>query len=323
MFGFVDQLAITVVSRINAAAAINPINLIATALLSTPRQAIEGDLLKRQLNLLHGLLTNIPFSQQMTLPEPDARGWIDYAVQMGKLRLIPQKLGNLYGLDAQNTVLLSYYRNNVQHLFALPSLIAALIVRANGISNEALFEQISMIFPYIRSELFIHLSKEEIQQQASRILAYMEAEQLITVNHNGLIHAPEKTRDQSLQLQYLANIMLPTLERYLITLSVLVRLGSGHCSQTILENQAQQMAQRLALLSGLDAPEFFDKALFKGFIQTLKNKRVLTLTEEGNLAYDDRIQEVIAQASLVIPDDVWYNIYQVTKRSTNTKLLTD
>ena len=114
--------------------------------------------------------------------------------------------------------------------------------------------------------------------------------------------------------------MLPTLERYLITLSVLVRLGSGNCSQTVLENQAQQMAQRLALLSGLDAPEFFDKALFKGFIQTLKNKRVLTLTEEGNLAYDDRIQEVIGQASLVIPDDIWYNVYQVTKRSTNTEV---
>jgi glycerol-3-phosphate O-acyltransferase len=109
--------------------------------------------------------------------------------------------------------------------------------------------------------------------------------------------------------------MLPTLERYLLTLSVLVRMGTGNCSQTVLENQAQQMAQRLALLNGLDAPEFFDKALFKNFIQTLKNKKVLTLNDKGNLEFDDRIQRIIDQAVFVIPDSIWYNIYQVTKRT--------
>jgi glycerol-3-phosphate O-acyltransferase len=129
------------------------------------------------------------------------------------------------------------------------------------------------------------------------------------------LFSPEKTLDKSFQLQYLANIMLPTLERYLITLSVLIRLGTGKCSQTVLENQAQQMAQRLALLNGLDAPEFFDKALFKNFIQTLKSRKVLTLNDSGNLEFDERIPNIINQAASVIPDDIWYNIYQVTKRS--------
>jgi len=317
MFNFVDRLSTDVVTRINSAAALNPINLIATTLLSTPRLAIEGKLLRHQLRLLVSLQRETPYSDYITLPDGSVEEWIEYAVKMGTLRIIPQKLGNLYGLDGQNAVLMSYYRNNIQHIYALPSLIAALIVRANGISQEQLSERINMIYPYIQSELFIQDNTEVALEKANAIIELLIRAQLIRRDDKDRLHGPDKTQDQSFQLQYLANIMLPTLERYLLTLSVLARLGSGQCSQTVLENQAQQMAQRLALLNGLDAPEFFDKALFKNFIQSMKLRKVLTLNEEGNLEFDNRIQDVIDQAASVIPDDIWYNVYQVTKRSSN------
>jgi glycerol-3-phosphate O-acyltransferase len=315
MFGFVDQLAQNVVSKINSAAALNPINLIATALLATPRQAIEGKQLRAMLRLLITLQKDAPYSEYCTRPDGSVEEWIDYAVKMGTLRLIPQKLGNLYGLDSQNTVLMSYYRNNVQHMFALHSLIAALVVRADGIDEAQLKAHINTIYPYLQSELFIESDTDSALKHADKIISLLIERQMISRGEDGLLYGPDKTQDQSFQLQYLANIMLPTLERYLLTLSVLVRMGTGNCSQTVLENQAQQMAQRLALLNGLDAPEFFDKALFKNFIQTLKNKKVLTLNDKGNLEFDDRIQRIIDQAVFVIPDSIWYNIYQVTKRT--------
>ncbi|MEJ2045403.1 MAG: glycerol-3-phosphate 1-O-acyltransferase PlsB [Reinekea sp.] len=311
MFNFVDQLSVKIVSQINSAAALNPINLVATVLLSTPHQAIEASLLKAQLRLLIALQTRAPFSPYITLPAGDTESWIQYAVDMGKIRTIPQKLGNLYGLSSQHTVLMSYYRNNVQHLFAMPSLVAALIARSSGISRKQLTKLINMIFPYVQSELFIDAD----QVQLNTVINCLLEQNMIQETNEGYLSGPDKTQDQSFQLQYLANIMLPTLERYLITLSVLVRHGTGNCSQTVLENQAQQMAQRLALLSGLDAPEFFDKALFKNFIQTLKSHKVLTLNEEGKLEFDERIQLIIDQAASVIPDDIWYNIYQITKHS--------
>jgi len=315
MFNFIDKLSIDVVTRINSAAALNPINLIATVLLSTPRQAIEVRLLRSQLQLLFSLQKDAPYSRFITYPDGTVDEWIDYAVQMGKLQLIPQKLGNLYGFDSQNTVLMSYYRNNIQHLFALPALIAALVVRANGITIDLLSKRIALIYPYVRSELFIQDDRTQALAKTPEIVELLIRYQLIIRDDMGILHGPDKTQDESLQLQYLANIMLPTLERYLLTLSVLARLGSGQCSQTVLENQAQQMAQRSALLNGLDAPEFFDKALFKNFIQTLKALGVLTLNEDAKLDFDHRIQDVIDQAGSVIPDDVWYNVYQVTKRS--------
>lgn len=315
MFNFVDQLAVNVVTRINSAAALNPINLIATALLSTPRQAIEGKQLRAQLRLLVQLQSDAPYSEYITLPSGEAETWIDYAVQMGTLRVIPQKLGNLYGLDNQNTVLMSYYRNNIQHLYALPSLIAALIVRSNGIDRATLERLIRTIYPYVQSELFIEGDSDRALNRSRAIIDSLLGSGLIQEAEDGTLSSLDKTYDQNVQLQYLANIMLPTLERYLLTLSVLVRLGSGTSSQSVLENQAQQMAQRLSLLNGLDAPEFFDKALFKNFIQALKQRKVLMLNEQGNLEFDNRIQEIIDQSASVIPDDIWYNIYQVTKRT--------
>ena len=188
-------------------------------------------------------------------------------------------------------------------------------MRANGISVELLLKRIALIYPYVRSELFIQDDRDQALAKTADIVELLLSYHLIWRDDHGILHSPDKAQDESLQLQYLANIMLPTLERYLLTLSVLARMGSGQCSQTVLENQAQQMAQRSALLNGLDAPEFFDKALFKNFIQTLKALKVLTLNEDSKLDFDHRIQDVIDQAGSVIPDDVWYNVYQVTKRS--------
>lgn len=315
MSGFVDQLSTDILARINSAAALNPVNLLAMVLLATPRQAIENKQLINHLNLLYSLQKHTPYSDYISFPDGHAEDWIAYSIKMGVLSVIPQKLGNLYGTNRQNTILLSYYRNNILHMFALPSLISALIVRANGVSTNTIKERLSMIYPFVRKELFLQISTEGARAQVDTVLNYLVENKLIVVDEHRHYHGPDKTTDQSAQLQFLANIMLPTLERYLITLSVLVRLGSGQCSQTILENQSQQMAQRLSLLNGLDAPEFFDKSLFKTFIQTMKLKKVLTVNSEGNLEFDERIQTVIGLAESVLPNDVWYSIYQVTRRS--------
>lgn len=316
MFQFVDSLASNVVTRINAAAALNPINLVATVLLATPRQAIEDKLLKQQLFLLSSIQKETPYSPHITMPRGTVKDWIDYAVQMNVLSLIPQKLGNLYGLDSKNTVLMAYYRNNIQHLFALPSLVAALIGRSEGLTKEDLHKRITAIYPYLQSELFLLDDRDTALVKTQELVELFARHDLITVTEDDLIIRPEKTSDQSMQLQYLANIMLPTLERYLLTLSVLVRMGSGKCSQTILENQSQQMAQRISLLNGLDAPEFFDKALFKNFIQTLKSRKVISVNEANNLVFDHRIPDIIGQSETVIPDEIWYNVNQVIQHST-------
>jgi glycerol-3-phosphate O-acyltransferase len=311
MVPFVDELSRAVVTRINSAAALNPINLVALALLTTPRQAMDGELLKQQLNLLVGLQQHLPYDTHMTLPEGDPKTWIDYTEQMGMLRRIPQKLGELFGLDSQNAVLMSYYRNNIQHLYAIPALVAALLGQGKGISLEKLRERVGMIYPYLQSELFLSPSIGDAQQQVSVWIDYFEQAGLIHHEQERWFPSQMGTASQ-LQLELLAGIMVPTLERYLLTLAVLIRAGSGQATSTEVENQSQQMAQRLSVLNGLNAPEFFDKALFKNFLQTLKNREAITLNEHHCLEFDDRILNIVLASDSVVPVQVLYSIMQVT-----------
>jgi len=319
---FVEELSRTVVTRINSAAALNPINLVALTLLATPRQAMDGDLLQKQLTLLTELQQHLPYDSHMTLAEGNAKSWIDYTEQMGMLRRIPQKLGDLYGLDSQNAVLMAYYRNNVQHLYAIPALVAALLGQGQGIGIDKLKERVGLIYPYIQSELFLAPSVESAQQQVPVWLDYFEQKGLIH-RQSDRWHASVKGSASQLQLELLAAIMVPTLERYLLTLAVLIRAGSGKATSTEVGNQSQQMAQRLSVLNGLNAPEFFDKALFKNFLQTLKARSTITVNNNHCLEFDDRILNIVLASDSVVPAQVLYSIMQVTRLRESATVTTE
>ncbi len=58
------------------------------------------------------------------------------------------------------------------------------------------------------------------------------------------------------------------LQRYYISLSVL--LEQPNISRGYLEKESSSIAQRLSVLHGINAPEFFDKAIFSTFTSSLK-----------------------------------------------------
>jgi len=72
------------------------------------------------------------------------------------------------------------------------------------------------------------------------------------------------------------------------------------------------MAQRLSILHGLNAPEFFDKSLFRHFIQTLLEQDVLRRDEAGKLSYHDLLGELAeGAAKRVLPAEIRLSIRQV------------
>jgi glycerol-3-phosphate O-acyltransferase len=72
------------------------------------------------------------------------------------------------------------------------------------------------------------------------------------------------------------------------------------------------MAQRMAMLHGLNAPEFFAKPLFRNFIRVLKDYAVLYEDEDGALAFDDRIRRMEEDAKLVLSEQIRHSVLQVT-----------
>ena len=132
----VNQLAELMMTHPNDAAAVNGLTLSALALLAAERHALTRDELQAQLNTYLDLLKQVPYSPNSTMPAGDAKTLLDQAMELNKFEVTEDKLGQIISLDRYQAILLTYYRNNILHLFAMPSLVAALIERCEGLSRN-------------------------------------------------------------------------------------------------------------------------------------------------------------------------------------------
>ena len=75
------------------------------------------------------------------------------------------------------------------------------------------------------------------------------------------------------------------------------------------------LAQRLSVLYEFNSPEFFDKAIFRNFIDTLKKVGFLQVDEQGLLHFDHRLNDIATQSNLVLRVETQHTIQQITNVS--------
>ncbi|BAP43840.1 glycerol-3-phosphate 1-O-acyltransferase PlsB [Pseudomonas sp. LJDD11] len=307
-----NQLAERVAQRINEAAAINPVNLVALALLSTPRLALGDQALERTLDLFLTLLRQVPYSAHTTLPDGDGKALIEHVKSMELLAEQKDALGRIYYLDEQNAVLMTYYRNNVLHIFALPSLLACFFQSWSRMSRELILRYTRALYPYLQSELFIRWSLAELDEVIEQWLAAFVEQGLLRLE-NDVYLRPEPSSREFVQLTVLSRAIAQTLQRFYMAVALLLDNGQHALSAEELEDLCTVMAQRLSILHGLNAPEFFDKSLFRHFIQTLLDQGVLRKDVNGKLSYHPQLGEMAeGAAKRVLTAEIRLSIHQVT-----------
>jgi len=308
----ISDLAGRVVCHINAAVAVNPIGLTATALLGTERMAMDEGQLIRLMDQYAELLRAYPYADTITLPEGTGRDWLAYCEHMGLIIRQPQKLGDIIALEGHNATLMTYYRNNIQHLFALPALIASLFENEDSLRREKVLFLASVAYPYLQSELFLRYSPEDIEAVIHHWIDILIEQGLLLQLDNDRIGRPEEGTDAMLRLRILARFIIQTLERYHLVLGILRKYGSGKLSAGELEEQSTLLAERMSILFGLNAPEFFDKTLFRNFIANMQKNGELEADENGLLCYGEGLQQVAEDARLVLSVEKRQAIQQIT-----------
>ncbi|WP_152225076.1 glycerol-3-phosphate 1-O-acyltransferase PlsB [Pseudomonas sp. SCB32] len=309
--GATNHLARDVARHLNDAAAINPVNLVALALLSTTRLALDETALARVIDLYLGLLRKVPYSPSATLPDGNGQQQIEYVKSMNLLSEQKDALGRICYLDEQNAVLMTYYRNNVLHIFALPALIASFFQNSGRISREQLLRYTRALYPYLQAELFIRWSLEELDAVVDQWLQAMVDSELLKQENDTFIRPAPSSR-QYVLLTLLARAIAQTLQRFYMSISLVLNAGQKQLTAEELENLCTVMAQRLSILHGLNAPEFFDKSLFRHFIQTLLDEDVLRKDENGKLSFHELLGELAeGAAKRVLPAEIRLSIRQV------------
>jgi glycerol-3-phosphate O-acyltransferase len=309
----VDDLAQRIMRHINSAATVTPINLLALILLAMPRQTmLESDLL-RQIETLQAVLRALPYGERVTLTDLSATAILEYGLELKVITREVHRAGDVVGMSPEHAVLATYYRNNVLHLFALPSLIACCFLSNSTMRTGDVQRLAVRIYPYVAEELFLRYQEQDLANIVEQTLAVLASLELLDASSDGVLwRRPPPTSPAAMQLSLLAQTTIQTIERYYLAIALLVRAGSGEITQKALEERCQVMAQRMTMLYGFNSPEFFDRTLFENFIDLLRARGVVTIDQAGLLQFDDVLIRVAADAQLVLSEQIRHSILQVT-----------
>jgi glycerol-3-phosphate O-acyltransferase len=311
----VDDLARRIMVNINRAADVNPVNLLALALLSTPKHAMgEADLLA-QLALSKTLLQAVPYSDRVTVTDLEPAGIIAYGERIGVLQRTRHPLGDVLSVQGETAVLQSYYRNNVLHLFTAAAWLACCFQNNRRMSRAGVLKLGRALYPFVQGELFLPWSEDAFAGQLEATIDVFIAEgllQAVNEDEGGMLQRASGQTDEVFRLRAIAHSLQQAFERYFIAISVLVKNGSGRLGTGELETLCQLTAQRLSLLYAPAAPEFFDKTLFRGFIQRLRELGLVWVDGQAKLAFDERLDGWAKDAKVILGRELRHTIMSIS-----------
>ena len=309
----VDSLATRIQTAINRAAEVNAVNLIALALLAAPKHALgEADLLA-QIRLFQTLFTAVPYSDRISVCDDSPEDVIAYGEKLGWLKRTSHPLGDVLSAEGDQGILLSYFRNNALHLAVCAGWIGCCLLNNREMSRASVARAGRIVYPFLKAELFLAWSAEEFTAQLEKTADVLIAQGVLDAREEDrILRRPGGGTLGQYQLRLLGHTLLQTIERYYICAAVLVRSGSGTLTAGELESLCHLTAQRMSLLQELSGPEFFDKALFRGFIQQLRALGVVTSNQDSRLVFGEQLTDAIEDARLILSREIRHGILKLT-----------
>lgn len=308
----VNMLADRIAVNINRSADVNPVNLLALALLATPKHAMAEEDLQRQIALFKQLLEALPYSDRITITAMTPAEIIAYGERMKVIERVNHPLGDVLRAQGDAGVLLSYFRNNVLHLLATPAWVACCFLNNARLQRASVERLGRFIYPFLQNELFLSWDQEGFAAEVHKTIEQFIAMGLLETEEEGkTLRRRVGQTDEAYQLRVIAMSLQQAFERYYIALALLVKSGPGVLSTSELENHCQHTAQRLSLLHTQAAPEFFDKSLFRGFINTLRARSIVWLDANAKLDFGDELETMASDSKLILSRELRHSILKL------------
>ncbi len=307
----VEELGTRIMRGINSAAAVTPIGLLATILLSTPKQTMGELELERQLALSLALLARFRYSDEVTIADLSPAEIVAHGERMQVIHRTSHPLGDVLHMAERQAVLMTYFRNNVLHLFAIPASIACCFIHARRLPRAEVIRLVGITYPFMQTELTLKWEEEAIEPVIAAGIEALLDLGILSRDGDVLVRPPTGSA-RAYQLLMLGQSMVPMLQRFYLVIALLFRHGSGVLSRVQLETLCQQSAERLTMIYGLHSPDFFDRALFRDFIGKLRQQNVLRRNAQGLLEFDEDLARIAEDARLVLGEEIRHSILSLT-----------
>ncbi len=303
----VSKVGQDIMIRINESAHVNAVNLLALALLSTPNQAADEANLKAQLALYVDLLRQLPYDQKVTITDDTPEDMLARGVKLGFIERQTHALGDVIRIKPGQGVLMTYYRNNILHLFAASAFIAMCFVNQRQFSRRELLRLMRDIYPFVKDELFLKWTQDEFVDYGRRTIKLLHKLDLLKSAGRTLERYPGGSL-QAGKLRVLAEGLMQTYERFFIVISVLKTQGSGVLTSAQLEDLCHKTAEKLSLLYEFNSPDFFDKSLFRLFIKNLKKQDIVRTNEQGKIVFTRNLDPIFDGAKKILSRRIRHSV---------------
>jgi glycerol-3-phosphate O-acyltransferase len=301
----IDNLGVKIMQHINKAAVVNPVSLLSLVLLSAPKAALDEDICREQIALYQRIATLQPYDADTTVTDMAPQAIIDYGIQLKLIERTPHILGDIIQVADKQAPLLSYFRNNILHVFILLSFLAALVARNGRIERNRLNTIVAQLYPFLQTELFLYYPARTLAETVQKKIDNLIEHGLIVDMGNDMLSVPSINSAHYQQLLVLATPIEQSLERYFMTLALLAQQGSGNLTSEQVVDLCHLLGQRLSVLYADNIPDFFDPALFASFVNALVRLNYLQEDKETKvLHFDQRIQAIAHHARYVLSPDV-------------------
>ena len=308
----VDNIGVKVMQHINKAAVVTPVSLLSLVLLSAPKAALDENICREQIALYQGLAQQLVYSEDTVITDMTPQQIIDYGIKLKLIERTPHILGDIIQVAGKQAALLSYFRNNILHVFILLSFLSALVARNGRIKRSRLDSIAEQLYPFLQSELFLYYPAHGLADTLNKKVDNLLSHGLIVDLGDDTLSVPESNSKHYQQLQVLATPVGQSLERYFMTLALLAQQGSGNLTENEVVDLCHLLGQRLSVLYADDIPDFFDRALFTSFISALTRLDYLQKDDEtGILTFDHRINDIAHHAKYVLTPDMMQILQQV------------
>jgi glycerol-3-phosphate O-acyltransferase len=325
------ELSRQIAERINGAVHLNPVAMVATALLATPKHAADAVQLADIVERLLRLTTQSQTANEAVPTQLSGVEAIAYAARLGYLTRQTHPLGDVVMANASAAVSLTYFRNNVLHCFALPGLIACLIVQHGVIGHTKLSRLARELYVLLESELYLPLWRESTADGATEtgvrdaaMLPFAPFDHTLTtmIADGWIVLEPEARvvstaapgTDAAMHLELLASTIRPALTRHALMLALVVRSDSGSQSRDSVETLCQQAAQLLAMTHVFNAPEFSDRSQFRSAFDALLQAGLVRLDSADFAHYEPSLAARAGDAAFLLPPDIRAAVLRATRR---------
>lgn len=310
----ISTLSQQIQTHINAAASVNPVNLLATILLTSSNHRMDECVLESLLDSYTQLLDKLHYADTIKVTSQTGKEQIRYVESLKLVLRKQHELGDIIYIGPSNTSLMPYYRNNVLHLFILPSVIACCFNTVRTTGHEKIKKLVKIAYPYLKSEFFLKWDELEIDDAIDHTLDVMVTQGLIIKNDALDVYTkPGSSTTEFSQLELLSQILSPVLELYYLTISILFKIKNDSLTLDKVNDYCYLMAQHMSLVHELNPHDFADKQLIKNLINALIDNKYLKINRENHLEVNQRFMEADKETRLLINTNIRNKLLQLIK----------